>query len=146
MLNTSVTQQNNRWTKPSPHACTLKCCIDAAMFEEEKLYGFGICIWDNIGNFVGAKIQWQLGYMSASSWSWRLAWHYTQLYISWIKDMSLANVILEVDCKIKMIVDGLQSSKPNFWVWKNTWKIQKYPSFTSKANQIVYSLARASRL
>ena len=55
MLNTSVTQQNNRWTKPSPHACMLKCCIDAAMFEEEKLRGFGICIWDNMGILLVQK-------------------------------------------------------------------------------------------
>lgn len=48
--------QQQCWMKPM--AGTLKCNIDAAIFEQDNTYGVGLCIQHENGVFVKGKTMW----------------------------------------------------------------------------------------
>nr|KYP45089.1 Putative ribonuclease H protein At1g65750 family [Cajanus cajan] len=61
----STSQQQphvNTWTKPLPGL--LKCNVDAAVFKEENIMGFGLCIRNADGSFIKAKSGWQHGFIN----------------------------------------------------------------------------------
>jgi hypothetical protein len=74
----------------------VKCNVDAAMFEEQRCFGIGMCIRDNRGHFLKAATFWHDGSpppQEAEAIGLRDA-------ISWLGRLDLSRVLIELDCKL----------------------------------------------
>lgn len=82
----------------------VKCNIDAAIFGEQRCFGFGMCIRNSRGHFIKALSKWYEGTpppLEAEALGLRDA-------ILWLGQMGLSKVHIELDCRLMVdsIVDG----------------------------------------
>lgn len=95
----STSKNNTQWTPP-PHNF-LKCNLDAAIFNDNNLFGVGICLRDNNGCFFKAITLTANGkptLKEVEAWALHKA-------IKWTQQLNIHNIIFEMDCK--SIVDNL---------------------------------------
>lgn len=80
------------WVKPA--ANSVKCNVDAAVFQVSSRVGFGLVLRNEAGGFIAAKAGSFPGLVDpfiAEALSCREA-------LSWIKERDMQNVIIETDC------------------------------------------------
>lgn len=135
------------WQKPNigEH----KCNVDAAIFKEKGIFGLGLCVRNDKGEFVKAKSMWFYGVPTP---------HEAEAKglleaLKWMASLNLYKVTFELDCK--SVVDGILEDKIPFTEFgcilatcKDSLKFfQNYGvSFIRRqANNIAHSLAKASR-
>nr|KYP40901.1 hypothetical protein KK1_037727 [Cajanus cajan] len=137
----------NTWTKPLPGL--LKCNVDAAVFKEENIMGFDLCIRNADGSFIKAKSSWQQGFINSQE-AKALA---LLEALTWLSDMGITNAIIETDSK--QVVDDVLSSTsiPTEYghvLRKYQLVLQSHSNLMVRfirrqTNQVAYTLVRASR-
>jgi ribonuclease HI len=141
-------QQQTRWQPPD--ADYLKCNVDAAIFEEQRSFGIGMCIRDSHGNFIKASIKWYDGVpppSEAEAMGLKDA-------ILWLGQLGLSKVQIELDCKlvVESILDRT-NSQSEFGTIINMCRslLQQFSNFEisfvrRQANYVAHGLARESKL
>jgi len=135
------------WSPPSRNQ--VECNVDAAIFEDVKQFGAGLCLRDEKGNFLKAFTATTTGVPTpreAEAWALHQA-------INWTHHLGMQNVIFELDCKL--VVDNMVNNKKGsteFHAILHRCRaiLSNSPnsrmSFEKRqANLITHNLARASR-
>jgi ribonuclease HI len=141
-------QQTIQW-QPSAQG-VLKCNVDAAIFNEQKSFGTGICIRDHRGHVIRASTNWYEGNPlphEAEAVGLRDA-------ILWLGQLGLSDVHIELDCKL--VVDSICDKNNNQAEFGNIIAdcrslLQQFTNFKisfvrRQANVVAHSLARVSIL
>ncbi|KAJ1408181.1 Ribonuclease H-like superfamily [Sesbania bispinosa] len=98
-----VTSNSTCWYPPQNGK--VKCNVDAALFQDNNSYGVGLCVRDEKGNFIKAKIFYHSGTPPA-----RKAEALGVLdALRWLRELGLQAVDLELDCK--EVVEAIQGEK-----------------------------------
>ena len=85
----------------------MKCNVDPAMFEEQRCFGIGMCIWNSRGHFIKAATCWHEG----SSLPQEVEAIGLRDAISWLGRLDLSKVFIELDCKL--VIDSIVDRKTN---------------------------------
>jgi hypothetical protein len=136
-----------RW-QPSEEG-TVKCNVDAALFNEHQQFGAGICIRGAQGIFIKAKTIHFEGSpppMEAEAYALKEA-------IIWLGELGLSRVDIELDClPVVQAINDKSSNQTEFGIIIEDCKIllANYPNFKisfirRQANFVAHTLARASR-
>ncbi|KHN31016.1 hypothetical protein glysoja_020314, partial [Glycine soja] len=127
----------------------VKCNTDASIFQDQSKFGLATSVQDTDGTFISVMSSWFSGIPSPLEAEARSL----QLALDWQSSQKQNNLILETDCK--QIINCIKAKKfQNNEVGdilRNC--VEKISTFqncivqfvTQQANQVVHSLARASR-
>ena len=120
----------------------VKCNIDAALFGDQQCFGIGMCIRNTQGRFVKALTKWFECYPSPLE------------VISWLGELGLSMVQIELDCKL--VVEGIMDKSNNQSDFGNILSscrslLQQFPNFKisfiwRQANFVTHTFSRESRL
>lgn len=77
----------------NPHSCLIKLNIDVAIFKNNLCFGLGMCISDEHGRFIKARIQWN--YIDPTPTKAEL-WALLQGLL-WIHELGVQNITIEID-------------------------------------------------
>lgn len=86
----------------------LKCNVDVSFSQDKGVIGWGMCLRDHLGGFMGARSSWSspclavqegegLGLLAA---------------VDWVRNLGHGNVIFEVDCKL--LADSINKPRTDF--------------------------------
>ena len=127
----------------------VKCNVDAALFEEQRSFGIGMCIRNSSGEFIKAATTWHEGSppaQEAEAVGLRDA-------IVWLGSLGLSHVHIELDCKL--VVDNISDRTKNQAEFGNIITacrtlLQQFPNFKisfvrRQANSVAHCLAREAK-
>jgi ribonuclease HI len=104
----TTTQSINKYTRWQPPVTgTVKCNIDAALFNDQHKFGVGMCIRNNQGRFVKAKTMWFDGNpppKEAEACALKEG-------ISWLGELEFSKVVIELDCML--VVNAIKNNSNN---------------------------------
>jgi hypothetical protein len=146
----SANNNNNNVCWQPPVTGTVKCNIDAALFNDQQKFGVGMCIRNDQGNFMKAKTMWFHGTpppQEAEAWAWAL-----RECMFWLGEL-YSCVVIELDCLlvVNAITDNSSNQTEFGYIMKTCRELlQNYQNFEivyvkRQANFVAHSLARASK-
>ncbi|XP_075494869.1 uncharacterized protein LOC142532458 [Primulina tabacum] len=145
---TAISRQDadDRWTKPPDPS--MKCNVDAALFNEQRATGFGTVVRDSTGKFMVSKICVTSGLFDVKE-AEALA---LLDAIQWTSSLELQDVIFEMDSET--VVKAIRTRNVDYTEFGSIISgccqiLEAHPSFKiqharRQANMVAHKLARAA--